>query len=303
MRGARFSSAIAIALALCLTGCDSTPHQLAPVINLGVRSDAPNGAIMVRARDDLWDIARRYRLPLRGIIDLNNLQPPYALHAGMRLKLPAPVDYHVRHGDTLYSIANMFSVSMSQMVSVNDMRAPYILRSGQVLRIPFIVHGRRVHERIVETRRPRNVKRAGGYIRHREHAARERYAGPMPSTFIWPVRGRIISGYGSKGGGLYNDGINIAAPRGTPVAAAANGVVAYVGDALKSYGNLVLIRHGGGMMTAYAHLAAIRARKGMAVRKGEVIGTVGSSGTVSASQLHFEIRRGARACNPLSYLK
>ncbi len=303
MRCARFSSAIAIVLALCLTGCDSAPHRIAPVINLGLRSDAPNGAIMVSAQDDLWDIARRYRLPLRGIIDLNNLQPPYALHAGMRLKLPAPVDYHVRHGDTLYSIANMFNVSMSQMVAVNDMRAPYILHSGELLRIPFIVQGQRVHERIAETWRPRPVKREPEYVRHRDHVVYERYARRSPSVFIWPVRGRIISGYGSKGGGLYNDGINIAAPRGTPVAAAASGVVAYVGDALKSYGNLVLIRHGGGMMTAYAHLAAIRARKGMTVRKGEVIGTVGSTGTVSASQLHFEIRRGSRAYNPLSYLK
>jgi len=99
--------------------------------------------------------------------------------------------------------------------------------------------------------------------------------------FIWPVRGQVISSYGPKDGGLYNDGINIAAPRGTPVLAAADGTVAYIGHTLQSYGNLVLIRHGGGMITAYAHLNGVSVRRGMRVRRGEPIGSVGSTGTVA----------------------
>ncbi len=312
MRGGGFFRLLTLtALMFCLSGCYGPPHRPAPVINLGLGSDSATGAMIVGAHDDLWDIARRYRLPLRGIIDLNNLQPPYALHEGMRLKLPAPVDYRVRHGDSLYSIATMFGVSESQMVAVNNMRAPYILYSGEVLRIPSVTGiepVRAVPERVAEARRAPRVEKERYYrpARHRYRmrpVAPENYAGRTPSTFIWPVRGRIISAFGPKSDGLYNDGINIAAPRGTPVAAAADGVVAYVGNALKSYGNLVLIRHGGGMMTAYAHLASIRARRGMMVQRGEVIGTVGSTGAVSASQLHFEIRRGAKACNPLSYLR
>jgi murein DD-endopeptidase MepM/ murein hydrolase activator NlpD len=120
--------------------------------------------------------------------------------------------------------------------------------------------------------------------------------------FIWPVRGQVISSYGPKSGGLYNDGINIAAPRGTPVKAASGGTVAYVGDKLKSYGKLVLIRHPGGMMTAYAHLNSVSVKEGARVSTGQVIGSVGSTGTVMNAQLHFEVRRGTRTIDPKDYL-
>lgn len=123
-----------------------------------------------------------------------------------------------------------------------------------------------------------------------------------PGGFIWPVRGQVVSGYGPKKGGLYNDGINIAAPRNTPVAAAADGVVAYVGNGIASYGNLVLIRHGGGVVTAYAHLADVKVKAGMPVKKGQPIGAVGSSGAVESAQLHFEIRRGGDAVDPRKFL-
>lgn len=121
-------------------------------------------------------------------------------------------------------------------------------------------------------------------------------------NFIWPVRGQVISSYGPKAGGLYNDGINIAAPRGTPVKAAADGMVVYVGDKLQSYGNLVLIRHAGGMVTAYAHLNSVTVREGMSVKRGQSIGAVGSTGTVANAQLHFEVRKGKDTLDPKSYL-
>jgi murein DD-endopeptidase MepM/ murein hydrolase activator NlpD len=120
--------------------------------------------------------------------------------------------------------------------------------------------------------------------------------------FIWPVHGRVVSGYGAKPGGLYNDGINIAAPRGTAVFSAADGTVAYVGDKLGGYGNLILIRHDGGMMTAYAHLGLVTVRQGAHVKRGSVIGGVGATGGVPSPQLHFEIRKGGDAVDPARYL-
>lgn len=117
-----------------------------------------------------------------------------------------------------------------------------------------------------------------------------------------PVRGRVISGYGPKPGGLHNDGINIAAARGSAVRAAENGVVVYAGNELRGYGNLLLVRHADGWMTAYAHNDTLRVGRGDKVAKGQVIATVGSSGNVAEPQLHFEIRRGSQAVDPMPLL-
>ncbi|MFO0997475.1 MAG: M23 family metallopeptidase [Alphaproteobacteria bacterium] len=121
--------------------------------------------------------------------------------------------------------------------------------------------------------------------------------------FQWPVRGRVISDYGSKGHGLRNDGINIAAPRGTPVLAADNGVVAYTGNELKGFGNLILIRHANGWVTAYAHNDALLVSKGANVKRGQPIARVGATGNVREPQLHFEMRRARVAVDPLPHLE
>jgi murein DD-endopeptidase MepM/ murein hydrolase activator NlpD len=117
-------------------------------------------------------------------------------------------------------------------------------------------------------------------------------------TFQWPVKGRVVATFGPQGRGLHNDGLNIAAPRGTPIRAAENGEVAYDGDGIKALGNLLLIRHADGFMTAYAHAETLLVKKGDIVRRGQVIARVGDSGGVSEPQLHFEIRQGAQAIDP-----
>jgi murein DD-endopeptidase MepM/ murein hydrolase activator NlpD len=125
---------------------------------------------------------------------------------------------------------------------------------------------------------------------------------PRSGQFMRPVDGKIISGFGPKPDGLHNDGINIKAPRGTAVRAAENGVVAYTGSEMAGYGNLVLIRHEGRFITAYAHLDKILVKRGDVVRAGQSIGTVGSSGQVDSPQLHFEIRKGTQALDPAKHL-
>jgi murein DD-endopeptidase MepM/ murein hydrolase activator NlpD len=291
----------ALVIGLGLSGCD-TYNGPVRVINLGLHPDSATGAIMVGAHDNLWDISRRYRLPVREIIDINGLEPPYKLSEGRRLKLPAPVDYRVRHGDTLHAVAGMFGVSASQLVAVNNIRAPYRIRPGQALRIPETYRVFAAAEKQDFQRQDAKTPRVVSSVTPSSLASPRLGVSKNSSGFIWPVRGKIISGYGPKDDGLYNDGINIAAPRGTPVAAAADGIVAYVGNDLKSYGNLVLIRHGGGTMTAYAHLSSITARRGMRIGRGQVIGTVGATGAVPVSQLHFEIRHGSKTCDPKQYL-
>lgn len=120
--------------------------------------------------------------------------------------------------------------------------------------------------------------------------------------FHWPLRGRVVSDFGAKGGGLHNDGINIEAPLGTPIRAAEGGVVVYAGNELRGFGNLLLLRHADGWMTAYAHADELLVARGAQVRRGQVIGRVGQTGNVSSPQLHFEIRRGKRAVNPRDHL-
>lgn len=129
-------------------------------------------------------------------------------------------------------------------------------------------------------------------------------AAATPATdgpeFRWPARGRIIQGF--KGGAGGNDGINIAVPEGTQVKAAEGGVVAYAGSELKGYGNLVLIRHPNGYVTAYANNGEIDVKRGETVKRGQMIAKSGQSGNVSSPQLHFELRKGAQPVDPTSYL-
>jgi murein DD-endopeptidase MepM/ murein hydrolase activator NlpD len=126
-------------------------------------------------------------------------------------------------------------------------------------------------------------------------------AGSLPS-FRWPVRGRVIAGFGPKTNGQQNDGINLAVPEGTPIKAAEDGVVAYAGNELKGYGNLVLIRHGNGFVSAYAHASEVLAKRGDQIKRGQVIARSGQTGNVTSPQLHFEIRKGATPVDPTQFL-
>jgi murein DD-endopeptidase MepM/ murein hydrolase activator NlpD len=125
--------------------------------------------------------------------------------------------------------------------------------------------------------------------------------GALP-TFRWPVRGRVIAAYGAKTNGKVNDGINVAVPEGTPVKAAEDGVVAYAGNELKGYGNLILVRHANGYVTAYAHASELLVKRGDSIKRGQVIAKSGQSGEVASPQLHFEIRKGSTPVDPLQFL-
>lgn len=124
-----------------------------------------------------------------------------------------------------------------------------------------------------------------------------------PINMIWPVQGPVLSGFGAKGPGLNNDGVNISAPKGAPVVAAAPGTVVYAGDDMKGFGNLVLIRHEGDWVTAYSHLDRVLVKKDTVVGQGDMIGTVGKTGNVTTPQLHFETRQSGHPVDPASVVK
>jgi murein DD-endopeptidase MepM/ murein hydrolase activator NlpD len=128
---------------------------------------------------------------------------------------------------------------------------------------------------------------------------------PVPlgvPSFSWPVRGRVITSYGAKTNGKSNDGINVAVPDGTPVTAAEDGVVAYSGNELKGYGNLILVRHFNGYVTAYPHASELLVKRGDMIKRGQIIAKSGQSGEVGSPQLHFEIRKGSSPVDPMQLL-
>jgi murein DD-endopeptidase MepM/ murein hydrolase activator NlpD len=136
-------------------------------------------------------------------------------------------------------------------------------------------------------------------------ATNEQLPAPDPMTgnsFRWPVKGRVISAFGTKPDGGHNDGIDVAVPQGTSVMAAENGVVAYAGNELKGYGNLILIRHANNWVSAYAHNDEILVKRGDKVRRGQVIAKAGASGSVSQPQVHFELRKGSRPVDPTKFM-
>ncbi len=307
---------------------------------------SPGSAYVVRGGDTIYTISRRSGVPTRALIDANNLSPPYALEAGMRLSIPAVRTHEVRPGDTASQIAQRYGVPLRELVRVNAIEPPYVIRVGQRLAIPgasalpapAVVAANEPPSRGPTAPRgtvdaaplpPPNV--AATPVPVPAPTAPAQPASPaqtaavppsppvaanppasvpesdanaraMAGRMLWPVRGVIVSEYGPKPGGLQNDGINIAAPRGTAFRAAENGVVIYAGNELRGFGNLLLVRHESGYVTAYAHADELAVQRGDQVRRGQTIGRVGSSGNVASPQLHFEVRRGTRAVNPIEFL-
>jgi murein DD-endopeptidase MepM/ murein hydrolase activator NlpD len=121
-------------------------------------------------------------------------------------------------------------------------------------------------------------------------------------SFRWPVRGQVIAGYGPKADGQRNNGIDIAVPENTPIKAADDGVVIYSGNELKSFGNLLLVRHSSNYITAYAHAKELRVKRGDTIKSGEIIGLSGQSGNTATPEIHFEIRKGSTPVDPMQFL-
>ncbi len=398
-RGGAGAIVVALALALALGGCvrrgapapvivAAPGHQQAAnaATNIGL-AERPD-SIIVQPGETLYAVSRRYAVPLRPLIEANNLQPPFGLVSGRRLILPQVRTYTVQPGDTLLGLSRRFGVDASTLARTNEIEPPYPVRLGQVLILPPPVQtaalsaassaapvGAPAAVTAEPLAAPTGLPRTTGTAAAPPPVGREAAShttpapveqapviqsaevpplppgtviqpprappavasAPAPSTvtpappqavasvappappapplpapppepshagrdFAWPVRGPVLVGYGPGANGTQNDGINIAAPLGTPVLAASDGVVAYAGNELRGFGNLILLKHADGWTTAYAHCESIAVKRGDRVKRGQPIARVGATGAVSEPQLHFELRRGTRALDPQSYL-
>jgi murein DD-endopeptidase MepM/ murein hydrolase activator NlpD len=233
---------------------------------------------VVNRGDTMLSIARRNHTSITELAKANNLDRSAKLKLGMKLTVPgsktAAVTPLPRPGagappaTTLVSPASKFSAG-----------AP---KAGEKTRLPQAT----TTPAELSTQTPVKATEATATL----------------PTFRWPVRGKVITRYGAKTNGKANEGINLSVPEGTPVRAAEDGVVGYSGNELKSYGNLVLVRHSNGYVTAYAHASEVLVKRGEAIKRGQIIAKSGQSGEVGSPQLHFEIRKGSSPVDPLQFL-
>jgi len=222
--------------------------------------------------------------------------------------------YTVQPGDTLYGIASAHGIAVDAITRANRIGSVRDLEVGRQLLLPGVPTDA-ARPRIAATRTPapRQTKKAParkvappkaksieGLTREASYTVPSK---PSPTEmFDWPVKGSVIATFGTGGIGRRNDGINIAAPSGATVRAAADGEVVYRGAELDGYGNLLLIKHNGGYVTAYAHNDVMLVRKGQKVKQGQIIAKVGATGAVNEPQLHFEIRHNLKSIDPMGYL-
>ncbi len=293
----------------------------------------------VQPGDTLYSVSRRYGVAMSSLVRDNNLEPPYSVRLGERLKIPsstAPaVETMVASAPPPVSGLPLPSVPPTSAPPASPPSASPPSASppsaspspGQVLVPPAST---------VPVPQTGFLTLPPGYAPDpvlppsppgRDPApSPDRGAPPPPPAvaalppppvvppaasspppregrgFIWPVRGQVVTRFGPTGRGLHNDGINIAAPKGSTVVAAESGVVAYAGNELRGFGNLLLVKHADGWITAYAHNDALLVKRGERIRRGQAIARVGQTGNVSEPQLHFELRRGTRAVDPAEYL-
>jgi len=258
-----------------------TATAAAPAPALAPPASKPVAAAPVAARvhivnkgDTLLSISRQHHVPVAELARANNLDQSAKLGLGMKLTVPG---------------AKAAAVAPAAPVAAAAPAAPAT--------------------KMVAAAQPQSARLMQPTANVEEPVAAAEAPAVKPSettsalpTFRWPVRGKVITSYGAKTNGKSTDGINIAVPEGTPVKAAEDGVVAYSGNELKGYGNLVLVRHSNGYVTAYAHASEIMVKRGDTIKRGQVIAKSGQSGEVGSPQLHFEIRKGSSPVDPLQFL-
>jgi murein DD-endopeptidase MepM/ murein hydrolase activator NlpD len=253
----------------------AAPAQAAPATKPVSSASAAPSIHVVNRGDTLLGISRRYHVSVAQLARANGIEPTARLHLGMKLTVPA---------SAAAAMPAAQSAAAAQPATTAPPGTKMAALAGDPQQKARLAQAAPIEDTPAET----PVKAAEA-------------TGALP-TFRWPVRGKVITSYGAKTNGKVNDGINLAVPEGTPVKAAEDGVVAYSGNELKGYGNLVLIRHSNGYVTAYAHASELLVKRGDTIKRGQVIAKSGQSGEVGSPQLHFEIRKGSSPVDPLQFL-
>jgi murein DD-endopeptidase MepM/ murein hydrolase activator NlpD len=253
-----------------------------PVQTVATRYSLTRGTdVSVEAPPQRVPLSRLGSSPTAAVENVGEIEPAAGpvKEQTVRVRPPAVsyVTHRVKPGETLYRIGLKYEASPFDIMAANDLDRPQDLRAETLIQVPV--------QKVV----PREVRRLNRQV-------------VQAKGMVWPAQGQIIRRFGHKGDGVTHTGINIKLAENTPVLAAEGGTVIYADDGLKSYGNLVLLRHDDGLVTAYAHNNRLEVRKNQRVQKGEIIALSGATGNVSSPQLHFEVRRNAQALDPLTIL-
>lgn len=255
---------------------------------------------LVRQGQNGIAIARAYGVAWAKVVALNELQEPYVLRTGQRILLP--------------SKAQVAAMSMEERAAAFTLNIDDLITGSE----PALAANQDLPKPPPAPRPPLQPKPAKPPKAPPPGAPTTPASPPatvpappaapvapvqaFAGTFAWPLEGRLIARFGPMGQGRVSNGLNIAATQGEPIKAAADGVVAYVGSDIPAMGNLILLRHGDGWITAYAHADSTQVSRGQTVRRGQVIGKAGHTGSVDEPQLHFELRKARGAVDPLLYL-
>jgi murein DD-endopeptidase MepM/ murein hydrolase activator NlpD len=258
------------------------PAPAKPAVAAAHSVQAPEYVHTVKPGESLIGISRKYHVTLAGLAKANKIEPYTKVAMGDRLTIPG------KHAEPVKQAAAAQPAKPHS--EQHNQPAPKQVASAAPVTT-------------VETVPAKENARVAiqGPVSHEPAAKAAEPTGAMPS-FRWPVPGRIITAFGQNVNGAQNDGINLAVPEGTPVKAAEDGVVAYAGNELKGYGNLVLVRHSNGYVSAYANASELLVKRGDTVKRGQTIARAGQTGNVSSPQLHFEIRKGSAPVDPSKYL-
>lgn len=279
----------------------------------------PASTYIARAGDTLGKIADRTGASSGAIALASGLSAPFAIEAGQRLTIPGGRYHTVHPGEAGIAIARAYGVEWSRIVAANDLAEPFVLRVGQRILIPGTpAGGNRVAERAAAFTLDVDDILTGGEPAPTRHQAPSRPVETptrmLPPTaivvaparlnggFAWPVDGRIARRFGPGAPGHRDDGIEIAVPIGTPIHAAADGVVAYVGDGIAVLGGLVIVKHGDGWTSIYGHASRLLVQRGQAVKRGQTVALSGDSGVADRPEVHFELRKGRVPIDPQTEL-
>jgi murein DD-endopeptidase MepM/ murein hydrolase activator NlpD len=308
----RFGSAsLGLLLWGLLTSCVPQVETPAPVVS-GAPVERGPLSVTIQRGQSLSEIAQNYHVPMRVIAEANGLSPPYRIKTGRSLIIPGAAPPHAPEAPVSVAALSPSRPDAAASAPVVERPAAAWPEKPTVIDAPLAPRAAlspspppvpTVPSTAAAAVPPAIPSVPAAPASPPEPPTAANLAPPGGSgAFIWPVHGNVLATFGSRSDGTHNDGINIGAARGSTVQAADAGVVAYTGNELRGYGNLILVKHAGGWISAYAHCDQILVKRGEKVSRGEVIARVGSTGNVGEPQLHFELRRGNHPVDPRELL-